>query len=129
MTTEKQVHRSGALSHIYAQAVRVGNIIHVAGQVGTDANGEPLPDLEAQVRQIYAKLAAVLPEVGATVENVVAETWYVTDMAELMSQSGPVFAARAAALGPNPAVAQTLVQVSALFRPGLKVEVSFVAVV
>ena len=61
---------------VFSQAVRVDNIIHVAGQVAVDQNRELVGegDSEAQARQCFANLQRVLAEAGASIDDVVRVT-------------------------------------------------------
>ena len=106
MPIEKQVVRYGPLKDFIAQGVRVGNTIHVSGQVSVDAAGEVVGagDIVAQVRQAYVNLAEVLGHFGAGLENVASETYFVTDIAGFLKTGRTVFAARAEAYGGPPAV-------------------------
>ena len=66
----------------YAQAVKVGDTIYVSGQVSHDEEGNivGLKDMEAQMRQVYNNIRKVLAQYGATMDSVVDEVLYVTDM-------------------------------------------------
>ena len=124
---QKQVCRSGPYAELIAQAVQVGDIIYLSGQVGVDERGSAPDDIVAQTVLAYQNVKAVLAEFGATLDNVVEETVFVTDMAESMSQVQEIFAARAPAYGQRPEVAQTLVGVSALVDPAFKIEIKCTA--
>jgi len=65
----------------YSQAVRVGELVFTAGQPGIDPRtGQVAGDtFEAQARQAFANLAAVLEDAGSRLERVVKVTCYVTD--------------------------------------------------
>lgn len=125
----RELFRSGPLARAYAQGVRVGDIVHVSGQIATDEHGAVVGagDLEAQVRQVYVNAAAVLTHFGGRLEDIAVETWFVTDMADFVRRSRPIFEIRRAAYGGDPPVTQTVVEVAALFRPDLLVEVQFTA--
>ena len=129
MAIEKQVARYGPLKDFIAQGVRVGDTIHMSGQVSVDAAGKTgAPgDIVGQVRQAYANVVEVLGHFGATLDNVVSETWFVVDVPNLNRNARGVFAARAEAFGGPPDTAQTLIGVSALFQPYLKIEIQCVA--
>ena len=120
---QKKVFRSGPYAELIAQAVQVGDIIYLSGQVGVDERGSAPDDIVLA----YQNVKAVLAEFGATLDNVVEETVFVTDMAEIMSQVQEIFAARASAYGQRPEVAQTLVGVSALVDPAFKIEIKCTA--
>ena len=124
---QRKVFRSGPYAELIAQAVQVGEIIYLSGQVGVDERGSAPDDIVAQTVLAYQNVKAVLAEFGATLDNVVEETVFVTDMAESMSQVQEIFAARASAYGQRPEVAQTLVGVSALVDPAFKIEIKCTA--
>lgn len=65
----------------YAQAVRAGGFVFTAGQPGIDpATGQVAGDtFEAQARQAFANLRAVLEDAGSRLERVVKVTCYVAD--------------------------------------------------
>jgi 2-iminobutanoate/2-iminopropanoate deaminase len=67
----------------FSQAVRVGSVIHVAGQVAINEDREVVGegDSEAQAGQCFANLARVLHEAGSSIEDVVKLTVYLTDTA------------------------------------------------
>lgn len=127
MSIEKHVYRSGPYKDVYAQAVKVGNSLHIAGQVGVGADGKPGASLAEQVQLAYANIQHVLGKFDAGAENIVDETWFVTDMAELNQEMKASFGARADFYGPSPEVAQTVVEVRALIMPSLKIEIKCVA--
>ena len=127
MTIEKKVLRSGPYADLFCQGVRVGETIYLAGQVGTDENGAAPEDLVAQMAHAYAHVQSVLAEYGASMDNVVDETWFVTDIDNTMAKVGDLFAARAEIYGKKPEVSQTLVQVAALVDPSFKIEIKCIA--
>ena len=67
----------------YSQAIRVGNVVYTAGQPGIDpTTGAVAGDtFEAQARQAFANLTAVLEDAGSRLARVVKVTCYVTDAA------------------------------------------------
>ena len=67
----------------YSQAVRVGNTIWVSGQIPLDpATKDMVPgDFEAQARQAFANMAAIVSAAGATLDDVVKVNISVTDLA------------------------------------------------
>lgn len=126
---QRQEFRSGPLKRLFAQAVRVGDAIHIAGQVAMDEHGEIVSreDLLGQVRQVYRNVEAVLAQVGARPQHLVSETWYVVDMADFIRNGAEISGLRRDVYGGDPPVAQTVVEVRALFRPEVLVEIQFVA--
>ena len=127
MTIEKQVFRSGPYKDLFAQGVKVGNILYLAGQVGVDSAGKPGADIVEQTKFAYENIKKVLAEFDASMTNIVDETMFVTDIAETMSNAETIFAVRQEAYEEIPEVCQTLIQVSALVLPELKLEIKCVA--
>ena len=66
----------------YSQAVLSGNMLFASGQVALDpATGElVIHTLEAETTQVMKNLQAVLTEGGATFDNVVMTTIFLSDM-------------------------------------------------
>ena len=128
MALDKKLFRNGPYAELFSQGVQVGNTLHMAGQVGTDASGKAPDSLVEQMKNAYQHVESVLKEFDCTMDNVVEETWFVTDMHECMTQVKELFAARQAIYGKPPEVAQTLVQVVALVDPIFKIEIKCVAI-
>lgn len=111
----------GAYSHgVVTQAG--ARTLQVSGQVGIAPDGTVPDDAGVQARIIWTNLKAILRDADMGVENITKMTAYLTDPADLPAY-GPV---RAEALGDH-RPASTLVYVSALVKPALKVEVDIVA--
>lgn len=110
----------------YSQAVKVGDTIYLSGQVSLDAKGEPvgIGDMEAQMRQAYANIETVLASYGATLENVVDEVLFVTDMETAFAIAGKC---RKQIFSGTPVVASTIVQIGRLAFPELLIEIKCVA--
>ncbi|MBT5555284.1 MAG: RidA family protein, partial [Halieaceae bacterium] len=113
MALDKKLLRNGPYADFFSQGVQVGNTLHMAGQVGTDATGQAPESLVEQMKLAYQQIGSVLQAFDCTMDHIVEETWFVTDMHECMSQVSELFAARQAIYGKPPEVAQTLVQVVA----------------
>ena len=128
MALDKRLFRNGPYADLFSQGVQVGNTLHMAGQVGTDASGKAPDSVVEQMKNAYQHVESVLKEFDCTMDNVVEETWFVTDMRECMTQVQELFAARQAIYGKPPEVAQTLVQVVALVDPSFKIEIKCVAI-
>lgn len=127
MSIDKKLFRSGPYKDLFSQGVQVGNVLYLSGQVGVDASGCAGEDLTAQATLAYSSIKAVLAEFGASMDNIVDETFYVTDMSEFMGSVESLYTARAEAYGGMPEVSQTVVQVVALVQPELKIEIKCVA--
>ena len=123
----------------YVQAVKVDDTIYVSGQLSHDDEGNtvgaaPLDDsgkirdhsnMEIQMRQTYVNAKKILAEFGATLDNVVEEVLYVTDMDKAFAAAGPV---RKDAYGSQiPNVASTILVTPRLALPTQLIEIKFVA--
>lgn len=128
MTIEKKLFRDGPYADLFSQGVQVGNTLHMAGQVGTDASGKAPDSLVEQMKNAYQHVESVLREFDYTMDNIVEETWFITDMHECMTQVQALFSTRQTIYGKPPEVAQTLVQVVALVDPSFKIEIKCVAI-
>jgi reactive intermediate/imine deaminase len=66
----------------YSQAVRVGNTIWVSGQIPLDPATQSLivGDIEAQVRRVFENLKAIVLAAGASLDEVVKVTIFLTDL-------------------------------------------------
>ncbi|WP_018131779.1 RidA family protein [Effusibacillus pohliae] len=65
----------------YSQAVQVGNLLFTSGQIPLTPEGELVTgDIEAQTRQVFKNLEAVLREAGCTFRDVVKATVFIADM-------------------------------------------------
>jgi enamine deaminase RidA (YjgF/YER057c/UK114 family) len=132
MTTRKEVFGFGMPweeAYGYAQAVKVDDTIYVSGQLSHDAEGNMVgatpPDMEAQMRQTYVNAKKALAKFGATLDDVVEEVIYVTDMDTAFAAAGPV---RKEAYGsPRPAVASTMLVTPRLALAAQLIEIKFVA--
>ncbi len=127
MGIEKKQYREGPYADYFAQGVQVGNVVTVAGQLGVDGNGETPKDMKGQVMNAYNNIQAVLSEFGATLENIIDEQWFVTDIDECLANVDEIFSAREVIYGGKPVVSQTLVGISALVDPIFKVEIKVIA--
>ena len=127
MAINKKIYKNGPYADFFAQGVLVGDLLTLAGQIGVDPNGETPNDIKGQMLVCYENIQAVLAEFGATMEHVVDETWFVTDVEQCMQQVGELFNARETVYGCKPEVSQTIVGVTALVDPVLKIEIKCIA--
>lgn len=68
----------------YSPVVRIGNVLHTAGQVGEDpVTEEPLEGIEAQTRQALDNLRGVLEVAGVGLGQVLRVGIYLTDFAHI----------------------------------------------
>ncbi|MCK4764289.1 MAG: RidA family protein [Candidatus Aminicenantes bacterium] len=68
----------------YSQGIRTGNFIFLSGQIGMDPATSKLVEggVEAQTRQIFKNIEAVLGEAGAGLGNIVKAAVFLKDMAD-----------------------------------------------
>ena len=102
----------------YSRAVRVGQVVEVAGTTAQDGDSITGSDEYTQAKRILEKIAVALHEAGATLEQVVRTRIFVTNIANWAAVGrahGEVFHQ----IRP----ASTLVQVAALIDPRLLVEI------
>ncbi|NND04540.1 MAG: RidA family protein [Acidimicrobiia bacterium] len=112
---------AGQYSH--AVAVSAGStVVFLAGQIGLDPEGNASGDFAEQADQAYRNVAAILDHHGLGMADVVKMTHYLTDSADLQAYSE----VRSRWLGAA-RPASTLLVVSELARPDLRVEVEVVA--
>ena len=111
------------ISH-YTDAVRVGDLLFVSGCVPTDARGNVVggDDVAAQARKVFENIGAILAAAGATFADVAKVTVYLTDVDDRPAIN-PV---RQEVFG-DAKPASTLVEVSRLAIPGIKIEVEAIA--
>lgn len=111
------------VSH-YADVVVANGFAFISGMVALDADGNVVGcgDVLVQARTALDYIGRCLDAVGATPADVCKVTVYVTDMAE----RARINIAREEFFGAT-RPASTLVQVTALVRPELRVEIEAVA--
>lgn len=108
----------------YAQAVKKGDTVWIAGQLGHDEKGNLLTGMEAQMKQSYVNIKKLLSSFDMTMGDVVEEVLYVTDMAtafEARKKNKTLF------YDDPKGVASTIVVVNGLALPGQLVEIKIVA--
>jgi enamine deaminase RidA (YjgF/YER057c/UK114 family) len=113
----------------FSQAVETGGasrILFLAGQTGVGSDGTLPPDADMgqQVRQAFSNLVAVLEARAMSTRDIVRLTLYTTDVDEFL---GVFPALRSEFLGDN-LPAMTLLGISRLAFPGMKVELEATAV-
>lgn len=107
----------------YCRAVRVGDTVHVAGTVAQLPN---LADADAYEQAVSALgiIERALREAGASAADVVRTVTYVTDIGDV-----DLVARAHHAMFADVRPASTLVEVSALIDPALKVEIEAYAII
>lgn len=109
----------------YSRAVRIGNIIEVAGTTAVDEQGNVIggSDPYEQTKFIFTKIEKALKEVGASLQDVVRTRMFVINIADweaIGRAHGEFFR--------DIRPAATMVEVSALIDPRLLVEIEVSAV-
>jgi len=67
----------------FSEAVEVGDLLFLSGQIGTDANGKLVDGgIAAETRHTLANIAAVLQRHGGALERIVKVTVMMADMKE-----------------------------------------------
>ena len=112
----------------YTHVVEVegGRTLYISGQVARDQAGNLVGkgDLRAQTRQVFENLRTALASCGATVDDVVKITIYVTDASEIQT-----FREVRDSYFTKAPPASTFVQVARLAHPDFLIEVEAVAAV
>lgn len=110
----------------YSQGVRVNNLLLISGQVALDEKGEIVGkgDFKTQARKVFQNLKSVVERAGGQLEDVVKITVYITDiryLEEFRKIRGEYFK--------EWFPASTLVEVGALIKSGLMLEIDAIAVI
>ena len=124
---DKKLYRIGPYADFFSQGVQVGSVLTLAGQLGDTEDGSVPVEIKDQMINCYTNIKNVLSEFGATLDNVIDETWFVTDVNECMKDVSEIFNEREIIYGCKPAVSQTLVGISALVQPQYKLEIKVIA--
>lgn len=110
----------------YSRAVRVGNIIEIAGTTAVDEHGNIYGENNAyeQTTYILKKIDKFLTIAGASMNQVVRTRMFVTDIS-LWEEIGKAHGAFFKDIKP----AATMVEVSKLISPDLLVEIEATAII
>lgn len=85
MTTREQISTADAPAAAgpYSQAIRAGDFVFTAGQLGTDpATGEMAEGVAEQAERALANIAAVLTAAGSGMDRLVKATVYLADIGD-----------------------------------------------
>jgi enamine deaminase RidA (YjgF/YER057c/UK114 family) len=110
----------------YSRAVRIGNIIEVAGTTAVDESGNIIgaDSPYEQTKFILAKIAKALQKTGATMKDVVRTRMFVTDISH-WEDIGKAHGEYFSEIKP----AATMVEVKSLIHSSLLVEIEVTALV
>jgi 2-iminobutanoate/2-iminopropanoate deaminase len=127
MTTRDQISTDGAPGAVgpYSQAIRAGDLVFTAGQLGADpASGELAgPDAAAQAERALENLRAILEAAGSGLDRLVKVTVFLVDIGDW-----PAVNEVYARVVPQPFPARSAFAVRELPR-GARVEIEAVATV
>ncbi|HEY4218617.1 MAG TPA: RidA family protein [Gemmatimonadaceae bacterium] len=105
----------------YSPAVRFGNVLFLAGQIG-NARGAADSTIQIQTQEALDGLESTLEAAGTTLANVLTCTVYLVDLKDFAGMNSvytKVF--------PKDPPARSTVVVAALVSPGAKIEVQCIA--
>ena len=110
----------------YSRAVRIGNVIEVAGTTAVDESGQVvgLNNPFEQARFILSKIEKALMQAGATMKDVMRTRMFVTDMSQ-WEEIGKAHGMYFKDIKP----ASTMVEVKSLISTELLVEIEVTAMV
>jgi len=109
---------------ILSPAVKVGGFVYTSGQVGIDPKTETLagPGIKEQTRQVLDNIQMLLEAAGSSMDKVIKCLVFITDMKDFQAMNGVY---KTYFTGNPPA--RSCVEVSALARPDLIVEIEAIA--
>jgi enamine deaminase RidA (YjgF/YER057c/UK114 family) len=109
----------------YCRAVKIGNTIEISGTTATkDEDGNELTTTFDQTKAIIEKLAQVLEDAGASLENVVRTRLYLADIIQ-WEQAAKAHGLFFKDIKP----ASTIIEVSRLIDPAMLIEIEMTAVI
>lgn len=126
MTTREPIRTDAAPPAVgaYSQAIRAGDLVFTAGQLGTDpATGDLADGITAQAEQALRNLGAILDAAGSGLDRLVKVTVFLADI-----EDWPALNEVYGQFVPEPYPARSAFAVGALPR-GARVEIEGVGVV
>jgi len=109
----------------YSRAVKVGNVIEIAGTVASGEDGKVVGENDAytQTKFIYQKIEQVLNRAGAEMKDVVRVRMFVTDISR-WQEYGKAHSEFFKEIKP----CNTMVEIKALIEPGYLIEIEATAI-
>jgi enamine deaminase RidA (YjgF/YER057c/UK114 family) len=109
----------------YCRAVKIGNTIEISGTTATkDDDGKDLTTTFDQTKAIIEKLAKVLEDAGASLENVVRTRLFLADISQ-WEQAAKAHGLFFKDIKP----ASTMIEVSKLIDPAMLIEIEMTAII
>jgi 2-iminobutanoate/2-iminopropanoate deaminase len=92
-TLELEFYPSPRPNAVFSPAVRVGNIIFLSGQIGTDSLNRLVPGgLQAEARQALNNVKATLERYGSSMDRVAKCTVFLADFAKDYNDFNEIYA-------------------------------------
>ena len=107
----------------YSAAVRAGDFVYVAGQIGLNPDGSMPQDDETQIVNAFDRLKIVLDAAGCSLNDIVELVSYHVGLQKHL----PRFVEIKSRYLQAPFPAWTILEIAALARPGLVIEIKAVA--
>jgi len=91
LTTKQRINAEHAPAAIgaYSQAIKVGDFVYTAGQLGLDpATGTLVPGgITEQAQQVLENMRAILQAAGSSLDNAVKTTVFLSDMSNFAAMN------------------------------------------
>ncbi len=107
----------------YSPAVRAGDFLYVAGQIGLNPDGSMPANDEGQIVNAFDRLRIVLEEAGASLDDIVELVSYHVGLQNHLSK----FVEIKGRYVHEPFPTWTILEIAGLARPGLIIEIKAVA--
>jgi enamine deaminase RidA (YjgF/YER057c/UK114 family) len=109
----------------YSAAVRAGDLVYVAGQIGLNPDGSLPTDDETQIVNAFDRLKIVLEAAGCSLDDIVELVSYHVGLQKHLARFVEIKKGYIRAPYPT----WTILEVAGLARPGLVIEIKAVAYV
>lgn len=107
----------------YSRAVRIGNVLEIAGTTAMDGHKLAGDNLYDQTKFILSKIAEIIIEAGGTLQDVIRTRMFVTDIS-LWQEAGRAHGEFFGTIKP----CATMVEVSRLISADLLIEIEATAI-
>ncbi len=115
--------------YVYAQAVKVGNMVFISGQGAQDEKGNTVGrgDIQVQTRQVFENIKRLVEAAGGKMSDIVKMNFYTKDIRYL--RRGELFASAIREYFGDYPPPSTGVQIANLFFPDMMIEIEAIAIV